>query len=175
MLWIAIAIPPLFVSVTVCAAVLNPTPVAANAEIDTGDSDTPAGATPTPLSATVCERYVSVTVSTPAPAPTLFGANATSRAHVECPASEFPHPFTTVKPPLAIPAAIPVSAASPAFVSVTCCIALAVFNCCAANVSANGVSASVAGSTPNPVSEAVCVPTLSVTLKLPDRVPEAVG
>src|SRR5579859_259074 len=52
MLWIASAIPPLFVSVTACAAAPIPTPVAANAIPDTGDSDTPAGATPAPLSAT---------------------------------------------------------------------------------------------------------------------------
>jgi hypothetical protein len=38
-----------------------------------------------------------------------------------------------------------------------------------------GESVSVAGNSPAPVSDAVCVPTLSVMLKLPLRVPEVVG
>ena len=104
-----------------------------------------------------------------------MGTNATSSEHVECPLSELPQLLTTVKSPLVICAAISVSAASPELVSVTCWVALAVFNCCAAKVRLSGASASVAGSTPTPVSDAVCVPTLSVMLKLPVRVPEAVG
>ena len=60
-------------------------------------------------------------------------------------------------------------------VSVTCWVALAVFNCCAAKFRLSGASASVAGSTAVPLSEAVCVPALSATLKLPGRVPGAVG
>jgi hypothetical protein len=52
-LWIASATPPLLVSVTVCAAVVSPTPVAANPSVPTGDNDTPAGATPVPFNATV--------------------------------------------------------------------------------------------------------------------------
>jgi hypothetical protein len=42
-------------------------------------------------------------------------------------------------------------------------------------VSDAGVTASVAGSRPTPLREAVCVPALSVTLKAPFRVPDAVG
>ena len=48
--------PPLLVSVTVCAAELCPTPVAPNATVPSGASDTPGAAVPTPVSATVCER-----------------------------------------------------------------------------------------------------------------------
>ncbi len=169
------ATPPLLVSVTVCAAALSPTPVAANPTVPTGDSDTPAGATPTPFSATVCVRNSSVTASEPAPAPTLFGTNATSSAQLACPASVVPHPFTTVKSPLTILAATPVSAASPVFVSVTACVALAVPTVCAAKLKLNGASPSVAAACPTPLNATVCVPALSVTLKLPVRVPLAVG
>ena len=175
MLWISSGIPPLLVSVTVCAAAVSPTPVAANVIADTGDSDTPAGATPIPLNATVWLRYSSVTVSTPAPGPTLFGTKATSSEQLACPFSEFPHPFTTVKSPLATCPEISVSAASPALVSVTCWVVVAVFSSCAAKLKVSGASASVAGSKPTPLSDAVCVPALSAMLKLPVRVPPAVG
>src|SRR5580658_3102930 len=47
--------PPLLVSVSVCAGALRPTPVAGKLS-DAGLSETPGGATPVPLSATVCER-----------------------------------------------------------------------------------------------------------------------
>jgi hypothetical protein len=106
---------------------LSPTPVAGNCKVPSGDSDTPAGATPTPFNAMFWLRYWSDTVSTPASWPTLFGAKATSSVQVECPLSELPQLFTTVKSPLAICAAISSSAESPELVSVTCCAALAVF------------------------------------------------
>jgi hypothetical protein len=48
--------PPLFVSVTVCGAELSETPVAGKLIPNNGDNETPGGATPVPLSATVCER-----------------------------------------------------------------------------------------------------------------------
>ena len=104
-----------------------------------------------------------------------MGTNATSREQVEWPLSELPQLLTTVKSPLAICAAISSSAASPELSSVTCWVALVVFNCCAAKERLSGVSVSVAGRTPTPVSDAVCVPTLSVMLRVPVRVPEAVG
>ena len=58
---------------------------------------------------------------------------------------------------------------------VTCWEALTVPTCCAAKVSEDGASASVAGAWPVPESGAVCVPTESVTVSVPFRVPEAVG
>jgi hypothetical protein len=97
MFWIVRGIPPLLVSVTVCAVALVPTPVAANGIIDTGETDTPAGAMPVPLIATICVRYASEIVKTPVCAPTLFGTNATCIAQVEWPFKEFPQLFTTVK------------------------------------------------------------------------------
>jgi hypothetical protein len=167
--------PPLFVSVTVCAAALSPTPVAANATVPTGDSDTPAGATPTPFNATVCVRNSSVTVIAPVPAPTFFGANATCSAQLACPASEAPHPLTTVKSPLTILAPTSVSVASPVFVNVTVCVALAVPTTVAPKLKLSGASPSVAASCPTPLSDAVCVPALSVTVSVPVRIPVVVG
>ena len=86
-----------------------------------------------------------------------------------------PQLFTTVKSPLVICAAMSSSAASPELVSINCWVALVVFNCCAAKLRLSGERESVAGRTPTPVSDAVCVPTLSVMLRVPVRVPEAVG
>jgi len=163
------------VSVTVCAAALSPTPVATNPTVPTGDSDTPAGATPNPLSATVCVLNWSATVIEPIPTPTLFGTNATCSAQLECPASVVPHPFTTVKSPLAIAAPTSVSPTSPLFVSVTVCAALAVPSAVAAKLRLPGASPSVAASCPAPLNAAVCVPALSVTVNVPVRVPLAVG
>jgi hypothetical protein len=94
---------------------------------------------------------------------------------LECPISEAPHPFATVKSPLAITAEIPVSVRSPAFVSVTGSAPLVVPICCAAKLNINGASESVATVTPVPLSEAVCVPTESVMLRLPVHTPRAVG
>jgi hypothetical protein len=65
--------PPLFVSVTVCGAELKLTPVAGKLIPNSGDNETPGGATPVPLSATLCDRYSSATISTPDAGPTLFG------------------------------------------------------------------------------------------------------
>src|SRR5437868_4220084 len=167
--------PPLFVSVKVCALALAPTPVAGNVIVDTGETDTPAGAIPVPLSVTVCVRYASAIVCPPICAPTLFGTNATCIAQLACPFSEFPQPFTTVKSPLVICPAIRVSAASPEFVTVMVCTALGTFNCWPPKLKARLERASVAGSRPVPLSAAVCVPALSVTVNVPDLVPEAVG
>ena len=170
--------PPLFVSVTACAADTSPFPVAANAS-DAGLNETPAPATPTPLIATVCNRTASVNVSVAVRVPGCVGTNATLSAHVACPASDVPHPFTTVKSPGLIEAFSSVSGTSPAFAIVTCCAALVVPTICCANVSDPGVSVSVAGASPTPVSVAVCVPAtppeLSAIANVPVRVPLAVG
>jgi hypothetical protein len=48
--------PPLFVSVAVCVAELNPTPIEPNAIERKGESDTPGGAMPVPFRATVWVR-----------------------------------------------------------------------------------------------------------------------
>jgi hypothetical protein len=79
-----------------------------------------------------------------------------------------------LKSPLAC-AAISVRATSPEFVRTTCCAELEVLNCCGGNVRVSGERASVAGEVPTPLKEAVWVPTSSVILKVPLRVPDAVG
>ena len=60
-------------------------------------------------------------------------------------------------------------------VSVTCLLALAVFSCCAANTRLDGERPSVAGNTPSPINDALCTPALSVMLRLPFKVPDAMG
>ena len=80
-----------------------------------------------------------------------------------------------MKSPLVICAAISVKGRSPELVRVICCAGLAVVICCAAKVRASGERASVAGDTPIPVSEAVCVPAPSVIEKVPPRAPDVVG
>jgi hypothetical protein len=94
---------------------------------------------------------------------------------LECPINDVPQPFTAVKSPFVINAAIRVSAASPLFVKVTACATLLVESACAAKVRERGASTSVATTTPVPLSEAVCVPVESVMLNVPVRVPEEVG
>ena len=86
-----------------------------------------------------------------------------------------PQALTALKSPLVICAAISVNGKSPELVSVTCWAELAVLNCWAANVSAAGERASVAGEVPIPPSNAVWVPASSVMLNVPLRAPEAVG
>src|SRR5665213_1431609 len=175
MLEIVSVTPPLLVSVIVCVGEVSPRPTAPNTSPADGVSDTPAGATPLPESATVCERNWSLTVSAPSAAPVVAGTNATLMAHVECAVSEVPQPLVAVNGPPEMLALTSVSAISPELVSNTCCVALDVPICCAANVSACGASESVAGALPVPVSEAVCVPASSVTASVPLRAPLAVG
>jgi hypothetical protein len=67
------ATPPLLANVTVCGAELRPTPVAGKVMPKSGESETPAGATPVPLSVIVCVRYWSETISVPAAGPSVFG------------------------------------------------------------------------------------------------------
>ena len=159
--------PPLLVSVSVCASELRPTPVAAKLSA-LGLSETPGGATPMPLSKTVCERNWSLMVSAPLRAPVAVGVKLTLNAQVECAASEVPQALTTLKSPL-MDALMSVSATSPVLVSVTCCAVLVVAICCCVKVSAEGASVSVAGALPVPLSCAVCVPALSVSESDPLR------
>ena len=65
-------------------------PVARKLTVDTGESETPGGAMPVPLSAMVWVRYWSETVRVPAAGPMVVGANATAIEQVECALSELP-------------------------------------------------------------------------------------
>jgi hypothetical protein len=74
--------PPLLVSVSVCGSEERPTPVTGNAMLK-GVSETPGGATPTPLSETLCERNWSAMVSDAVRVPTAVGVKATLIAQIE--------------------------------------------------------------------------------------------
>ena len=174
MLEIVSGSPPLLVSVSVCGVDVRPTPTLPKA-IEAGLRETPGGATPVPVMATVCEWTTSLTVSVAVRVPVAVGVKMTENAQLLCPASEVPQLFTTLKSPGVMDAAMSVSGTSPALVSVTCCAALVVVICCCANVRDAGESVSVAGAWPVPVSAAVCVPMLSVMLSVPLRAPAAVG
>src|SRR5581483_8873237 len=86
-----------------------------------------------------------------------------------------PQEFVAVKSPALSDAVMSVSATSPELVSVTCCDTLMVPIACCANVSAAGLSVSVAGALPVPEICAVCVPALSAIVSTPVRVPLPVG
>ena len=68
--------PPLLVRVMGCAVVVRPSPVGAK-ERDEGEMETPGGAMPVPLRATVWERSSSVTVSAAERAPVAVGMKLT--------------------------------------------------------------------------------------------------
>ena len=104
-----------------------------------------------------------------------MGTNATLMVQVLWAAKEVPQWFMVTKSPFRIFAPTSVSATSPALVRVTCCAALDVPTCCCAKVSASGATVSVAGLVPRPLSWAICVPALSVIVRVPVRVPLVVG
>jgi hypothetical protein len=165
----------LLVSVMVAGAADRLTPVAGKLRVLVGERETPGGAIPLPLRGIVCARYSSEMVSAPVAGPMVCGWKETAMEQVECPFSELPQELTTEKLPLVIWAAMRVSGRSPELVRVICCDALEVVRGCAAKVSDACESASVAGDVPVPMSDAVWVPASSVMVKLPVRVPEAVG
>jgi len=146
--------PPAFVTVTVCAADDCPAAVAGKLSA-AGARPASGGATPTPVNATDCVRNASDTVKAPVSVPPAAGINSTVSVQLECPASETPQLFPSVKFPLAIPALISVNASSPAFVSVTVCAADTVPYCCDPKLKASGDSVSVGVDIPVPVSPAV--------------------
>jgi hypothetical protein len=76
-------VPPLLVRVTVCGEEPRPTPVAGKLIPKRGESETPGGAMPVPLSVTVCARYWSETVRVPAPGPRTVGWKMTPMVQVE--------------------------------------------------------------------------------------------
>jgi len=116
--------PPWFESVTVCAAEICATPVAAKVSPAAGVRETPGGERPIPDSVTVCERNWSETVRVPVVAPMAAGAEATAMVQLEWPDSMVPQLLTAVKLPPLTWTAIRVRALSPLLVSVTGCVGL---------------------------------------------------
>ena len=74
--------PPLLVRVTVWLGLESETPTPPKARPPMGESETPGGARPVPVSGMVWVRNSSVMVRVPVSAPTLFGEYVTVIAHV---------------------------------------------------------------------------------------------
>ena len=109
--------------------------------------------------------------------PDAVGENVTLMAQFPPTATELPQLSVSAKSPL-VEIVVIAKAAEPVFVSVTVCAALVVPTVWLAKVSEAGERlAVVVDAVPVPVRPAVCgLPeALSVTLKLPVRVPDAVG
>jgi hypothetical protein len=168
--------PPMFEIAIFCPALDEPTTTLPKLALD-GVSTICAGASPVPLRGTVCGcgRDWSPTIRVPVIVPAVVGSKPTVSAHCECPGSDVPQPFASVKLGGEIAVWTPVSRASPEFVSRIVCPALAVPTCCAAKVRLTGESVSVAGAAPVPVSVAVNTPDALGMVNVPVRVPEAVG
>jgi hypothetical protein len=83
---------PLFVSVTVCAALVVPTVWLPNVNV-VGDSVTAGTPTAVPVRATVCvlDVALSVSVSVPVCVPALVGANVTEIVQLPPTATVVPH------------------------------------------------------------------------------------
>ena len=140
-----------------------------------GESETPGGATPTPLSWTVWVRNWSASVSVPVWMPMLFGVNRTDNTQLERALREFPQALTTEKLPLLIWAEMRVRDTSPALVRVICCGVLVVLSCWTEKLRAAGERLSVAGEVPMPFRLATWVPASSTSVRVPVREPLAVG
>jgi hypothetical protein len=170
--------PPLLVIVNVFAAVgilICSLPKA----IEVGDKLIEGGDNPFPLRFTFCDRSASEIVSVPDSLKATLGANSTVIPHEELAANWLPQPSTAVKSVLPVEVVtevpMPVSGSPPLLVIVTVMgVAL-----CPTTVAGNArfvvESVSVGPASPVPLNCAVCVPTLSVTVKLPVAAPACVG
>jgi len=135
---------------------------------------------PVPVRVTLCglPEALSVTLKVPVRVPEAVGVNVTLMLQFPPPANELPQLLVWPKSPLA---AIPVmvSAVLPVLERVTVCAALVELIVWLANVSEVGetLATGVPAAAPVPVRLTVCgLPeALSVTLKVPVRVPAAVG
>src|SRR5438132_1371591 len=176
---IAKAAEPVFVSVTVCAALVVPTVWLAKVSEAGERLAVVVDAVPVPVRPAVCglPGALSVTLQLPVPVPTRRSSDLTLMAQFPPTATELPQLSVSAKSPL-VEIVVIAKAAEPVFVSVTVCAALVVPTLWLAKVSEAGERlAVVVDAVPVPVRPAVCgLPeALSVTLKLPVRVPDAVG
>ena len=134
---------------------------------------------PVPVRLTVCglAAVLSITLKLPVRVPDAVGENVTLIAQFPPTATELPQLFFSAKSPLVEIVAI-AKATEPVFVSVTVCAVLVVPTFWLEKVREAGERlAVVVDDVAVPVRLAVCgLPeALSVTLKLPVRVPDAVG
>jgi len=149
--------PPVFERVTYCTALELPS-VTVPKFMLLGFSTIAAGVAPTPVSIAVatCPAVAPVTVSTPCRAPAAVGLNTTDTLQLALPLNTFPaHPSVSTKSPVI--ATFPtVICPTPEFVIITVCAAELAPITVAANVSIPGVSATVGGSYPVPLSATFC-------------------
>jgi hypothetical protein len=173
---------PVFVNVTVCAALAVPTVWLLNVSDAGVTLAAGAGAlTPVPARLTVCglPEALSVIVSIPAYPAAPLGLNVTLIVQLPPALSTLPQLLLSAKLVILLLTELIVSVAPPVFVNVTVCAALVVPTVWLLNVSDAGVTIAVgvAGLAPVPVRLTICgLPeALSATLTLPVLVPAAVG
>ena len=155
------AVVPAFVTVTTCAAVVDPTTVAANVRL-AGDNVTSGAATPVPLSVATCgdPAALSAIDSDAVSAPTASGLNSTDTVQLAPTASEVPHVVADFRNEVAlvpvIVSDVSVSAAVPEFFTVTTCAAVVAPSLVEANVRLVGDRVTSGTATPVPVNGTAC-------------------
>ena len=145
---------PVFCTVTVCAALVEPTFVEANVRlVGLAVNVAVPAAVPVPVNATVNGLLVAlpVTDTEPVRVPAAVGVNFTVTVHDAPAAIDEPQVFVCEKSPVA---ATPetVAAAVPVLVTVTACVALVVPTVWLPNVSDDGLAVSVAEPPPPDVA-----------------------
>lgn len=172
---------PLFVTVTVCAALALPT--VWPAKVSDVALKVAVARLPVPLSATLCGEpdALSAMLNAAVRAPAVLGENATEMVQLPATATLAPQVFVWLK----LLAFVPVSAieaianeAVPVLVRVTVCAVLEVPTVCPAKVSAVTLKEATGdGIVPVPLSATLCgeLPALSVRVSVPVSVPPVVG
>jgi hypothetical protein len=128
MLDIASGLPPLLLSVTVCAALVLPTDCVPKLKLLAERLTVGGVATPVPVSETVCGLPVasSVIVTAATRLPAAVGLNVTLIVQLAPPATLAPHVFVSEKSPAFVPviAMLVIDNGPPLLLSVTVCAAL---------------------------------------------------
>lgn len=117
--------PPVFVNVTVCAALVVPVTWLGNVKLD-ADRETAAGVMPVPLSVMDCGlplKELSVMVRPPLRAPVAVGVKVTLMTQLALGANVLPQLLFSAKSPLAM-MEFSISVKFPVLLSVTFCAAL---------------------------------------------------
>ena len=165
---------PALISVKVCVALVAPTLTLPKFAVAGVRAACGAGAdVPVPVSEDVCVPTASTTVREAAYAPAALGLKLTFTAQPELAASELEHPFEVIVKAVGF---APLSAidemesgALPALVSVKVCAVLMLPAATLPKFAVAGVreACGAGAGVPVPVSADVCVPTESITLKVP--------
>src|SRR5215469_4035504 len=177
----AASVPPLLVTVTVCAALVWPVAVAGN-PICAGVAFKPAADWPVPFKFTVAAFTCSVEevmVSVACADPVAAGVKVTCIVQLAPAARSLPQVVVPVAKLLAPGPVIwkPTFAmgAPPELVTLRVCGALAMPTCRPVNARLAGLTAKAGGLSPVPCRLTVCVRKMSATVSVPAWLPEAVG